>query len=66
MAKFTVLPTSSRVWLKAIALGARFVFVGRPFTYAAAIGGEAGVQKRSSCWVETTLRRIGCKLPEGS
>jgi len=29
--------------LKAIALGAAFVFVGRPFIYAAAIGGEAGV-----------------------
>jgi L-lactate dehydrogenase (cytochrome) len=30
--------------LKALALGARFVFVGRPFAYAAAIGGEAGVR----------------------
>ncbi|MEK9721196.1 MAG: alpha-hydroxy acid oxidase, partial [Quisquiliibacterium sp.] len=29
--------------LKALALGARFVFVGRPFNFAAAIGGEAGV-----------------------
>jgi L-lactate dehydrogenase (cytochrome) len=29
--------------LKALALGADFVFVGRPFNYAAAIGGEAGV-----------------------
>ena len=29
--------------LKAIALGADFVFIGRPFIYAAAIGGEAGV-----------------------
>ncbi len=29
--------------LKALALGARFVFVGRPFAYAAAVGGEAGV-----------------------
>jgi L-lactate dehydrogenase (cytochrome) len=27
--------------LKALALGARFVFVGRPFLYAAAIGGAA-------------------------
>jgi L-lactate dehydrogenase (cytochrome) len=31
--------------LKALALGARFVFVGRPFAYAAAIAGEAGVRK---------------------
>ena len=29
--------------LKAIALGAKFVFVGRPFNYAASVGGEAGV-----------------------
>ncbi|WP_319243917.1 alpha-hydroxy acid oxidase [uncultured Propionivibrio sp.] len=29
--------------LKAMALGARFVFVGRPFNYAAAVAGEAGV-----------------------
>lgn len=29
--------------LKALALGADFVFLGRPFIYAAAIGGEAGV-----------------------
>jgi L-lactate dehydrogenase (cytochrome) len=29
--------------LKALALGARFVFVGRPMLYAAAIAGEAGV-----------------------
>jgi len=29
--------------LKALALGARFVFVGRPFSFAAAVGGEAGV-----------------------
>ncbi len=31
--------------LKALALGAKFVFVGRPFAYAAAIAGEAGVRK---------------------
>jgi L-lactate dehydrogenase (cytochrome) len=30
--------------LKALALGARFVFAGRPFMYAAAIGGEQGVR----------------------
>jgi L-lactate dehydrogenase (cytochrome) len=29
--------------LKALALGAQFVFVGRPFLYAAAIAGEVGV-----------------------
>ncbi len=31
--------------LKALALGAKFVFVGRPFNYAAALGGEAGVRQ---------------------
>ena len=30
--------------LKALALGARAVFVGRPFNYAAAVAGEAGVR----------------------
>ncbi|MEJ5990328.1 alpha-hydroxy acid oxidase [Ramlibacter sp. PS3R-8] len=30
--------------LKAVALGASFVFVGRPFLYAAAVAGEAGVR----------------------
>jgi L-lactate dehydrogenase (cytochrome) len=30
--------------LKALALGAKFVFLGRSFGYAAAVGGEAGVQ----------------------
>jgi L-lactate dehydrogenase (cytochrome) len=29
--------------LKALALGAHFVFVGRPFNYAAAVAGQAGV-----------------------
>jgi L-lactate dehydrogenase (cytochrome) len=31
--------------IKALALGAQFVFVGRPFLYAAVAGGEAGVQR---------------------
>ena len=30
--------------LKALALGADFVFIGRPFNYAASIAGEAGVR----------------------
>ncbi|VFS52026.1 (S)-mandelate dehydrogenase [Budvicia aquatica] len=29
--------------LKALALGARAVFIGRPFNYAAAVAGQAGV-----------------------
>jgi L-lactate dehydrogenase (cytochrome) len=31
--------------LKALALGAKYAFVGRPFNYAQAIGGEAGVRR---------------------
>jgi len=31
--------------LKALALGAKFVFIGRPFNYAAAVAGEAGVRR---------------------
>jgi L-lactate dehydrogenase (cytochrome) len=31
--------------LKALALGAHFVFIGRPFLFAAVAGGEAGVQR---------------------
>lgn len=30
--------------LMALALGARFVFVGRPFNYAGAVGGQAGIK----------------------
>ena len=30
--------------LKALGLGAHFVFIGRPFLYAAAVGGEAGMR----------------------
>jgi L-lactate dehydrogenase (cytochrome) len=31
--------------IKALALGAQFVFVGRPFLFAAVAGGEAGVRR---------------------
>jgi L-lactate dehydrogenase (cytochrome) len=34
--------------LKALALGADFVFVGRPFLYAAAVGGGAGVLRAAA------------------
>ena len=34
--------------LKALALGAKFVFIGRPFLYAAAIAGAAGVHHAAS------------------
>ena len=44
--------------LKAIALGARFVFVGRPFNYAAAIGGEAGVRHAIDILAQEILRNM--------
>ena len=42
--------------LKALALGAKFVFVGRPFNYAAAVAGEAGVRKGISLLREEVSR----------
>ena len=44
--------------LKALALGARFVFVGRPFNYAAAVAGEAGVRKGISLLREEVSRNM--------
>ena len=45
--------------LKALALGARFVFVGRPFNYAAAIGGEAGVRHAIDLLASEVQRNMG-------
>jgi L-lactate dehydrogenase (cytochrome) len=45
--------------LKAIALGATFVFVGRPFVYAAAIGGEAGVSHAINILSTEISRNMG-------
>jgi L-lactate dehydrogenase (cytochrome) len=42
--------------LKALALGAKFVFVGRPFNYAAAVAGELGVRKGISLLGEEVSR----------
>jgi L-lactate dehydrogenase (cytochrome) len=45
--------------LKAMALGADFVFVGRPFNYAASIGGEAGVKRAYDLLQGEVLRGLG-------
>jgi L-lactate dehydrogenase (cytochrome) len=45
--------------LKALALGARFVFVGRPFNYAAGIGGEAGVRHAIDLLASEVHRNMG-------
>jgi L-lactate dehydrogenase (cytochrome) len=45
--------------LKAFAMGARFVFVGRPFMYAAAIGGEEGVRHAIGILAEEIHRDMG-------
>ncbi len=42
--------------LKALALGADFVFVGRPFLYAAALGGAAAVAGAAALLAEEILR----------
>jgi L-lactate dehydrogenase (cytochrome) len=42
--------------LKALALGAKFVFIGRPFNYAAAVAGESGVRKAISILREEISR----------
>jgi L-lactate dehydrogenase (cytochrome) len=45
--------------LKALALGAAFVFVGRPFNYAAAVGGEAGVRRAYEILQGEVIRGMG-------
>lgn len=49
--------------LKALALGADFVFVGRPFLYAAATAGQAGVARAIDLLcaeIERNLAMLGC------
>jgi L-lactate dehydrogenase (cytochrome) len=54
--------------LKALALGAKFVFVGRPFGYAAAIGGIAGVNRAIGLLSDEIRRDMAmlgiCRLSE--
>jgi L-lactate dehydrogenase (cytochrome) len=45
--------------IKAIALGAQMVFVGRPFGYAAAVAGEAGVRHGIKILGDEILRNMG-------
>jgi L-lactate dehydrogenase (cytochrome) len=50
--------------LKALALGARFVFVGRPFLYAAAVGGQRQVRRAIdllAAEVRRDLAMLGCR-----
>lgn len=49
--------------LKAYALGANFVFSGRPFAYGLAVKGEDGVKKISNIFreeIDTNLALLGC------
>ncbi len=49
--------------VKALALGADFVFVGRPFLYAATLGQQAGIQMAIdllSTEVDRTIAQLGC------
>jgi len=45
--------------LKALALGAKFVFVGRPFSFAASVAGEAGVLKAIELLKTEVSRNMG-------
>ena len=48
--------------VKAYALGADFVFLGRPFQFAAAAGGERGVRQLAAALAEetsVTLAQLG-------
>jgi L-lactate dehydrogenase (cytochrome) len=45
--------------IKALALGAQFVFVGRPMLYAAIAGGEAGVQRALTLLKDEIHRDMG-------
>ena len=45
--------------VKALALGAQFVFVGRPFLYAATVGGMAGVARAAAILHDELHRNIG-------
>lgn len=45
--------------MKALALGAKFVFVGRPFIYAAAVGGQAGVGHAIRILADEVRRDLG-------
>ena len=44
--------------LQAVALGAKFVFVGRPFNYAASVAGEDGVRKAIGLLREEVSRNM--------
>ncbi|MEJ8310572.1 alpha-hydroxy acid oxidase [Agrobacterium larrymoorei] len=45
--------------VKALALGAKFVFVGRPLLYAAAVGGKRGAAKAAAILQEELRRDMG-------
>ena len=53
--------------VKALALGAKAVLVGRPYAYGLALGGEAGVQHVLRCLLgrlELTLGLAGITRPD--
>ncbi len=50
--------------LKAIALGARMVFMGRPFLYGASVAGQAGVTRIIDILgaeIDRNLGLLGCR-----
>ncbi|WP_203564728.1 alpha-hydroxy-acid oxidizing protein, partial [Bordetella pseudohinzii] len=54
--------------LKAIALGARMVFLGRPFLYGASVAGQAGVARVIDILgseIDRNLGLLGCRDVSG-
>ncbi|CAB3672022.1 alpha-hydroxy-acid oxidizing protein [Achromobacter denitrificans] len=50
--------------LKAVALGARLVFTGRPQLFGAAVGGDAGIRKVAEIFrseISTNMALLGCR-----
>ncbi|CAN5764270.1 alpha-hydroxy acid oxidase [soil metagenome] len=53
--------------LKAVALGARLAFIGRPFLYAAVAGGEDGVRRAIQLLkkeIDRDMALLGCNRPD--
>ncbi len=53
--------------MKALALGAQFVFIGRPYLYAAALAGEAGVRHATGLLraeIDRNLAMMGLTAPD--
>jgi lactate 2-monooxygenase len=61
---WTAAPRGGADVFKALALGARAILIGRPYVYALALAGEAGVHELLRNWIadfELTMGLSGCR-----